>query len=271
MQDSLIGEFGSAHRFRSIDVRNFVAGFIFVLLCASHLAQAQSWKSPLGSPEGMFDYKKKAEQKKGSRWTLQEWLETKDRNRMMDLWLGMNAPSPYEFYLEGIYANSTKKSGASDLSVWHYSGRAGFSVLILGLEAGYKNDWISGEKENYGQLRLRVLGNAIQGTHLILGAGQSQRTRNGVNFKQALYTADLDVYVEKHSGLHFAYRSHPEAFMNTISTKGAKVEAGLFFDLSFVQIFIRYFDERITDTDPAAPAATESREQGTEAGLKLFF
>jgi hypothetical protein len=236
------------------------------------LASAQSWKSSLGSSEGLFDYKKKAEQKKGSRWTLQEWLETKERNRMMDLWLGMYAPSPYEFYLEGIYANSTKKNGASDLAVWHYSGRAGMSVLILGLEAGYKNDWVSRESENYGLLRLRVLGNAVQGTHLIFGAGQSQRSRNGINFKQALYTADLDVYVERHSGLHFAYRSFPKALQGSTSTQGGKVEAGLFFDLSFVQIFIRYFDERITEATPnSGTAPTENRELGTEAGLKLFF
>lgn len=243
---------------------------LFLFESSQAFSQSRDWKNPLGS-QAFGEYRQKAEQKKGSRWTLQEWLEQKERNRMMDLWLGMYAPSPYEFYLEAIYTNATQRLASTEQLTWNYEGRAGLSVLILGLEGGYQNNWISGERESYGQLRLRVLGNAVQGTHLILGAGQSDRTRFGTNFRQALYTADLDVYIERHSGLHFAYRSYPEAKIGELTTQGAKMEAGLFFDLSFLQLFVRYFDERIKDFDPGPAITTETKEQGTEAGFKIFF
>lgn len=247
----------------------------FVLLTflssVASLAAAE-WKNPLSSPEGMFDYRKKAEKKKSSRWTLQEWLELKERNRMMDLWLGMYAPSPYEFYLEGIYASGEGSiANSKPASVWHYTGRLGISVLILGIEVSHKNDWISNHQENSSQLRLRILGNAVQGTHLIIGAGQSKSSNSGITLQQNFATADFDLYIEQHSGLHFAYKNMLPAQSNGLSYKGSKVEGGLFFDVSFLQVFIRYFDEKIQNSDSAGVQLSETRERGTEAGLKFFF
>lgn len=246
--------------------------FNLLILVSFCIPAAAEWKNPLSSPEGMFDYRKKAEKKKSSRWTLQEWLELKDRNRMMDLWLGMYAPSPYEFYLEGIYASGERSiADGSPAAAWNYTGRLGISVLILGVEVSHKNDWISNHQENSSQLRLRILGNAVQGTHLIIGGGQSKSVSSGVTLQQNFATADFDLYIEQHSGLHFAYKSMFPAQANGLSYKGSKVEGGLFFDVAFLQIFIRYFDEKVQNSDSAGVQLSETRERGTEAGLKFFF
>ncbi|MEK6580021.1 MAG: hypothetical protein AABZ55_12400, partial [Bdellovibrionota bacterium] len=37
---------------------------------------------------------KKQEEKQKSRWSLSEWLDTRDRMRMMDLWLALHTPTP---------------------------------------------------------------------------------------------------------------------------------------------------------------------------------
>src|SRR5271170_4050109 len=46
---------------------------------------------------------KKQEDKDANRWSLSQWLETRDKMRLMDLWLAIHSPSPYEFYVGGNY------------------------------------------------------------------------------------------------------------------------------------------------------------------------
>lgn len=241
------------------------------LLFASAHGHAQSaWKDPLSSPGGALNYKEKAEKKKGSRWTLAEWLEQKERNKMMDLWLGMYAPSPYEFYLEGIYSDhATETAPAPEAKAWGYSGRLGINILVVGFEFGHQNNWIDQYNENYGQVRLRVLGNAVQGTHLILGYGQKQRSQNGQSSNQGFATADFDVYIERHSGLHLAYRADFAATSGAGTTEGNKLEGGLFFDIDFLQLFGRYFVEKSTLS--SAGVDTPSTKKGIESGIRLFF
>src|SRR4051812_2514013 len=72
---------------------------------------------------------KKQEEKAKTRWSLADWLDTRDKMKLMDLWLAIHSPSPYEFFLSGSYiipSDSTVSKG-SDLSV------AAFAT-IFGLE-----------------------------------------------------------------------------------------------------------------------------------------
>ncbi len=67
---------------------------------------AQSNAQDKGSKSGLFQ---RAAMRETKRWTLQEWLETKERNRMMDLWLAVNSPSPYEAML-GLANHAIKQN-----------------------------------------------------------------------------------------------------------------------------------------------------------------
>src|SRR2546430_2360434 len=46
---------------------------------------------------------KKQEEKAKTRWNISDWLETRDKMRLMDLWLAIHSPAPYEFFLSGAY------------------------------------------------------------------------------------------------------------------------------------------------------------------------
>src|SRR5262245_4488691 len=61
---------------------------------------------------------KKQEEKAKRRWSLADWLDTLDRMRMMDLWLALHSPTPYEFFLSGAYVmpNNSSSPKGSDLS-----------------------------------------------------------------------------------------------------------------------------------------------------------
>src|SRR6185295_348306 len=75
---------------------------------------------------------KKQEQKAKTRWSLSDWLETRDKMRLMDLWLALHSPSPYEFYLGGAYQMAETKPGgrynAYDLFFAAYASIFGIEV-----------------------------------------------------------------------------------------------------------------------------------------------
>src|SRR4051812_10192033 len=107
--------------------------FIFSAATAVHAADGGN----------RFDFRQKAEKKATSRWTLQEWLEQKDRNRMMDLWLGMYSPSPYEFYVRGAYQTyrtTYDPMSIEEKSYQSFSGGLGAYATIIGIEGGYENN-----------------------------------------------------------------------------------------------------------------------------------
>ena len=52
--------------------------------------------------EGPF-YLKRQQEKAKTRWNLADWIDQRDRMRMMDLWLALHSSSPYEFFLGGDF------------------------------------------------------------------------------------------------------------------------------------------------------------------------
>ncbi|MEZ0391856.1 MAG: hypothetical protein ACAH59_06555 [Pseudobdellovibrionaceae bacterium] len=230
------------------------------------------------SSSGRFNFRQKAESKAGSRWTLQEWLEQKERNHMMDLWLAMYAPSPYEFYLKGSYHTfKTKLDPATveEKEYQSYSGGLGAYATIIGIEGDYENN--SQEKYNdlSGALNLRILGNAVQGTHLSLHYGL--RTREGedatgsvVRFSNPYAGADLNLYLTKYFGLQGRYNQYlatEEVSLGTIT--GSRTEGGLFIDFGPVRVFGNWFSD-MQKNDKAGVISTIQRT-GIQSGLKFFF
>ncbi|MBX3019061.1 MAG: hypothetical protein KF767_14330 [Bdellovibrionaceae bacterium] len=249
---------------------------VFVLLlsliCASP-ALAQ-WKNPFGGPGAAGDFRKKAEAKKQSRWTLAEWLEQKERNRMMDLWLGMYAPSPYEFILSGQYEPYEVNvwNGLTETRTKHTSGSGSvaFYALILGVEAGYENNVQEGYTNVEGLVNLRVLGNSNQSTHLNLSYGARRKSFGGMELNQQLAGAELDLFLAQHLGVHGLYRVYfPVEDANLGTTKGSKSEVGAFIDYSFFRLFGNWFVENQTST----LNTIESRRDrsGFQYGLKIYF
>lgn len=251
---------------------------IAVLLMLAPCAYSQSKGSSGG---GVFDISKKSTNKEGSRWTLQEWLSQKERNHLMDLWLGMYAPSPYEFYLSGqslSYDKSfTTVPAASTDSTHSYrssAGGIGAFAAVIGLVGEYENNSEEGYNELLGSLNLRVLGNAVQGTHLILSYGQRTKNQNStgslITLRQNFAGADLDLYLLKHFGLHGNYKSfatNNETSLGEVT--GSKTEAGAFIDFGAVRIFGNWYSEK--QDQVLSTTTTRTIRTGVQSGLKFFF
>src|SRR5690606_27714703 len=125
--------------------------------------------------EGTYEIAvKKQEQKKASRWSLNDWLAQKERNRLMDLWLAKNShQSFYEFFLEarslnyGQYESSTPSSMVNRNS---YSGAVAAYAGVAGLRAEFESDTESRSAWS-GSINLRLFGRALQDTHINLEYG----------------------------------------------------------------------------------------------------
>lgn len=235
-----------------------------------------------GSSSGLgFDYRKKSDSKETKRWTLQEWMEQKHKNYVMDLWLGMYAPSPYEFFASGSYlsydtSTVTTPTPNTTAKTSHRStqGSIGAFATIMGLVGEYENNTEEGYNDLSGSLNLRVLGNAVQGTHLLLQYGL--RTRNitsdinWVRLNQQFAGVDLDLYLLRHFGLHGNYRqffSFTEPTLGDVT--GTRSEAGAFIDFGALRIFGNWYTEK-QDANSAG-TITHSDRTGTQSGIKFFF
>jgi hypothetical protein len=209
---------------------------------------------------------KKQEEKAKSRWSLSEWLETRDRMRLMDLWLALHTPSPYEFFVAGAYQIGNLSTGgsynASDFSVAAYAS-------IFGLEFEREG----GLDTRYsGLFHLRIFGFHYQATHIRLEAGvRNENNGAGVGFQNALAGAGLVIYLGKYFGIEGLFRHAFDSTPNAtgLAFGGNRYEGGAFIDFSFLRLYGKYGYE---STNPElSNFAANSVRSGPQVGLKLFF
>ncbi len=204
---------------------------------------------------------KKEEEKRKTRWSLSEWIEARDKMRLMDLWLALHSPSPYEFFVspEALFPqthpNTLSLNPALRLQAAAYASIVGLQVQHSFLESA----------ETKTQLNFRLLGYHVQSTNITLHGGlrfngQPESTRNGYA------GADITLYLGRYAGIQGLYQYHFSPIGNTagVTATGTEWEAHGFIDFKALRVFAGY---------------QSLSEQGTGAqsrnlwlsGLKLFF
>lgn len=266
------------------NIRSLIFFSAVVSIFLSIQTEAQMNKGSSG-PGQYFDFRKKSVSKEGSRWTLQEWMEQKDRNKMMDLWLAMYAPSPYEFYLSGSYLsnsstttnflNAATTSSTVSSSRSSYQGRLGAYAYLVGVVVDYENNPTDSFSDLQGSLNFRIAGNSVQGTHLILqyGARDKYLSQSGINtvrLNQQFVGADLNLYVMKYFGIQTLYRSYFSTNVPSLGDVDAKrTEAGLFIDFWSLRIFGNWYQDIQNST--LNSTRQEINRTGIQSGLVFFF
>lgn len=237
-----------------------------ILVGATVLFSINLWAVDGSGPGGRFDFRKKAESKTGSRWTLQEWLEQKERNRLMDLWLAMYAPSPYEFFISGIYNNPSSGQSTQGLELGAYA-------TIIGIQGHYEKNNESNTTDTSGSLNIRLLGNAVQGTHLIAGYGLRTRVIDSgsvTQISQHFWNLDLNLYLNKHFGILGKYQSFfPTSGGGFDEITAQNSEYGLFIDFSFIRVSGSSYTHR--QTTSTSGSETNETQEGSRIGLTFFF
>lgn len=221
------------------------------------------------------DFLQRAERRQSQRWTLQEWLAQKDRNNMMDMWLSMNSPSPYELMLGISYNSYDQESSAAAGTTNKYTSYQGtFSAYaqFVGLTAEYENNTQEGFNDLSGLFNLRLLGSSIQGSYLTLHYGMRTHTQSNpqVALRQQFAQASLQMYVIKQFGFDGLYRYYMPVTDDTLGeVKGNLTEAGAFIDFKNFRVFGTWYKEVQNST--LSSTITDNTRTGIRSGLKIFF
>jgi hypothetical protein len=278
-----------------------------LLLLTTDVQAAGGSGGSSGGSRGMASFQDRAKSREATRWTLQEWLEQKNKIYLMDLWLSMHAPSPYEFSLLFGYNSyewsqsllDTSSGSSSDTSngksnFISYVGQLQAFAQFIGVGVEHENNASEKYSDLTGLLHIRLLGNSIQNSNLTISGGQ--RTRQlysgnslGLNggskgsltgtgaadtWRQTLAQVSLSLHVTKEFGFQGKYRSYQsftDAQLREIS--GNKTDAGVFIDFYSVRIFGQWYkDNTIYRSAPNTTLQeTTDTRTGIQSGLEFFF
>jgi hypothetical protein len=253
----------------------FFKGLLAGLLLTPMLSLAQSFTAS-GSSSGGSSWSARVQGREGSRWTLQDWLAQKQRNNLMDQWLAMNSPSPFEFYLSGGYKSyDSQKDQLAKTAHSTESGYAAAYAQAVGLISEYENNTSENLNDVTGALSIRILGNSLQTTSLTLNVGQ--RTRQFIDNSQnetarnLFGEVTLQAYLTHYFGILGSYRQYSPYHNSDVGdVSGTLVEGGLFIDFKALRVYGKWSDD--LQIDKASDGTkTEYKRRGIKSGITIFF
>jgi hypothetical protein len=214
------------------------------------------------------------------RWTLQEWLAQKERNRMMDMWLAMNTPSPYEAAVDLAYLSYSQDiNGAIPKKEYiSYMGKLSAYAKFIGLTGEYENNSQESYSTTAGMINLRLFGNSLQNTSLTFHYGQRTKyaaataTTTESTLRNSFAGATLQLYATKFFGISGHYRDYQETVHETLGkVKGTRTEGGIFIDFDRFRVYGEYFTDVETRIAPNTTAESVTTRTGVQSGFKIFF
>jgi hypothetical protein len=217
----------------------------------------------------------KSQMKKIKSWNLKEWLEQKERNKMMDMWLVMHTPSPYEFALSYAHIGATQTIANLDTELEFAQAAFMAYASLVGLEFQSENNSTRGYQDSVGIFHFRPFGTADQSTHLTLNFGQKSRhyknTIGPALRRQSFGEADLTIYFNDYFGIQAIYRSYMpiEDDPDWGKVTGSQYESGAFIDYEFIRVFLSYIHE--TEITKINNTQTDFSLDGYKSGVKIYF
>jgi hypothetical protein len=242
-----------------------IIAVIVVIFSANAFAQSQ------------FGIRERAEKREGSRWTLAEWLEQRDRNRLMDVWLSLNSPSPYEFMIGGSFFSYKLKTDSATVENQNsfYAGELQAYAQFVGLAAEYSNNPVEKLTDTTGMLNLRLLGSSLQNSSLTLSFGQRTRLflagSNEVSHRNLFTQLRMQIHFSKFFGVDSFYRRYEPALNSVLSQSigGDLAQAGLFIDFKAVRLYGAW--QRDQQKSSSSVVDTTSIRDGIVTGVKIFY
>ena len=238
---------------------------LLLAVLISFSAFAQNSKPWLLSPA--------AEARAAKRFTLAEWLENKNRNSMMDMWLSLNTPSPYEFMAGGslnqYVVNST---GQAELKKSSYDGEFSAYAKFVGLTGEYQNNTEESFHDETGIFNVRLFGHTLQGSNLTLHYGLRTRTdKNGLyRLNQQFAAGTMQLYIMKYFGISGHYRHHFKITEDYYGDTEANTKNfGAFIEFGSLRLMGSFFQEN--QSSELNAVKSELKREGSKVSLQFFF
>lgn len=211
----------------------------------------------------------KVEVKKKTRWTLNDWLDTKKQMSLMDSWLAANTSDHlFEFYLGVLHFNYTQDLTGqlkTELSTLSYTF-TGF-VSIFGLNFKSENEDDSSHLQ--GEILLRLLGKAEQSTRLNIFYGIENVDSNTFTetYNIPFYGASIKLYVFSFFALQAKYlTSQKTKLPNLVDVDGKTLEYGASVDVGPFQLLGDWVQKEMNYS-----SSVRSKKEGLRLGLLIYF
>jgi len=199
----------------------------------------------------------KQKDKEKNRWSLAEWLDTRDRMRMMDLWLALHSPTPYEFFFGGHFSSS---AGGGTYSGW--DGYFTAYAYLFGVEARYQTSvW---EPRLFGLVHFRAFGYHNQATNLTFTGGLKNESRAGRSLWNPVAGAELTLYLAKPVGVIGGYKRYFAMQTQGVMENVDRLDIQGFIDFQMLRLYAGYFSE-------AAEADYNHSVRGVDLGFRFYF
>jgi hypothetical protein len=216
----------------------------------------------------------KQDQKDAKRWSLGEWLEQKQKYKLMDSWLMFNAPSPYEFFI-GVDTSSLQKTTtiANVDSIDNYRNyRASIAafVTLIGLYGEYEtsNEKLSQWKALF---MFRLIGSSDQSTHLTLHYGLMNQNYNEDPNQHQVGGARFNFYLIRAFALTGQYDYILKSTSELgVEASGARIEAGAHIEYGALRIYGAWYQEKMDVISPLQVQSLQKRE-GILFGTRVYF
>lgn len=187
----------------------------------------------------------KAQAKQATKWSLGEWLAAKNQMKLMDMWLVMHSPTPYEFYIGMDYRSAARPNGSGGATRFQL-GAFAHAFGITGERDQLEDRWEA-------RFNVRLFGFQQQGTHWLVGFGI--RADGEPQAQDSLLYTELDLYLAKAFGVEFSYR-------RDFGRPTTRWTIGPHLDFAFVRLYGEYFRlDREVGEDLS----------GWNAGVRLYF
>lgn len=222
--------------------------------------------------EGVYEVIiRKQEEKQKSRWSLSDWLLTKQKIALMDQWLALHSSTTwFEFFLEGS-GGELDFGNNSDQTFKANSERfqGGLYIKMLGLSGGV--DHFSGSlKSSFYQGSLIVFGTSAQSTNFQLHYGKRNLKGQFGDFDHSFFGFSSTLYLLPFLGGIYEYRNYSDANSGDYRYEdGNRQEYGAFIDLWILRIRGTYFKERNLYSHPLTPKSETI--SGWWFGGQVFF
>lgn len=212
---------------------------------------------------------KRQEEKAASRWTLSDWLMTKQRISLMDQWLSLNTESNlFDFSLSYEKLNFKQTFNQTSTNVNDNNLNTKFFVSFIGLEASREFSKSIFENTSYS-LNLKLLGSSLQSTNLQVKYGISKIESNFENKKLSYNTkffeTEANVYLLGFVGVSYKYNNTFKSIKDSTEYSKKFQNYGVFLDMWIFKFYI----EKIHQTH--LYDGQKIRDKGEKVGISLLF
>ena len=253
--------------------------FVLFILLLSSAGWAQSSGSR-SSTKRTWLLSNKSEAEAAHRFSLAEWLDTKNRNNAMDMWLGSNTNADiYEFKLslnmqqDDVTAQTGGGAVVTSGNFLRYEGEFSAYAKNVGLTAGYHNNTEENFNDTTGMFNFRLFGKSMQTSHLTLHYGLRTRLGSGpLNYRlnQQFPAATLQIYLVENFGVYSHYRKYLKVNEDVFGdTEGKELQYGVFIEYGRLRIFGNIFEEN--QNSVLNNVNTDINHKGSKIGIQLFW